>query len=141
LGQFRGCGDREMMHGWNGFRVLLLFLLLAVINIHCVLHISLNTVFSTEMRSHTGFLSRTAYLREDRASCKSSSFAKREMQTDTYNRRDSQMVTYSSTSRPVQCLCMAERTGCLLLTCLRNLESRFQPTTNEGENGGYRTGC
>jgi hypothetical protein len=31
--------------------------------------------------------------------------------TKTYNRRDSQMVTHSSTSRPVQCLCIAERTG------------------------------
>ena len=36
----------------------------------------------------------------------------------TYNRRDSQMVTHSSTSRPVQCLCMAERTGCPGLTDL-----------------------
>jgi hypothetical protein len=34
----------------------------------------------------------------------------------TYNRRDSQMVTHSSTSRPVQCLCMAERTECQTLT-------------------------
>jgi hypothetical protein len=33
----------------------------------------------------------------------------------TYNGRDSQMVTHSSTSRPVQCLCMAERTGCPVL--------------------------
>jgi hypothetical protein len=36
----------------------------------------------------------------------------------TYNRRDSQMVTHSSTSRPIQCLCMAERTGCPVLTDL-----------------------
>jgi hypothetical protein len=36
----------------------------------------------------------------------------------TYNRRDSQMVTHSSTSHPVQCLCMAERTGCPVLTDL-----------------------
>ena len=36
----------------------------------------------------------------------------------TYDRRDSQMVTHSSTSRPVQCLCMAERTGCPVLTDL-----------------------
>ena len=36
----------------------------------------------------------------------------------TYSRRDSQMVTHSSTSRPVQCLCMAERTGCPVLTDL-----------------------
>jgi hypothetical protein len=34
----------------------------------------------------------------------------------TYSRRDSQMVTHSSTSRPVQCLCMAERTKYDLLT-------------------------
>jgi hypothetical protein len=38
--------------------------------------------------------------------------------TNTYNRRDSQMVTHSSTSRPVQCLCMAERTGCPVFTDL-----------------------
>jgi hypothetical protein len=38
--------------------------------------------------------------------------------TKTYNRRDSQMVTHSSTSRPVQCLCMAERMGCPVLTDL-----------------------
>jgi hypothetical protein len=30
--------------------------------------------------------------------------------TKTYNRRDCQMVTHSSTSRPVQRLCIAERT-------------------------------
>ena len=36
----------------------------------------------------------------------------------TYNRRDSQMVTHSSTSHPVQCLCMAERTGCPVFTDL-----------------------
>jgi hypothetical protein len=28
------------------------------------------------------------------------------------------MVTHSSTSRPVQCLCVAERTGCPILTDL-----------------------
>ena len=38
--------------------------------------------------------------------------------TKTYNRRDSQMVTHSSTNRPVQCLCMAERTGCPVFTDL-----------------------
>jgi hypothetical protein len=38
--------------------------------------------------------------------------------TTTYNRRDSQMVTHFSTSRPVQCLCMAERTGCPVFTDL-----------------------
>jgi hypothetical protein len=42
----------------------------------------------------------------------------KEQKTKTYNRRDSQMVTHSSTSRPVQCLCMAERTGCPVLTDL-----------------------
>jgi hypothetical protein len=41
-----------------------------------------------------------------------------EQKWETYNRRDSQMVTHSSTSRPVQCLCMAERTGCPVLTDL-----------------------
>jgi hypothetical protein len=43
---------------------------------------------------------------------------KLERKNKTYNRRDSQMVTHSSTSRPVQCLCMAERTGCPVLTDL-----------------------
>jgi hypothetical protein len=38
--------------------------------------------------------------------------------TKTYNRRDSQMVTHSSTSRPVQCLCMAERTEYTVVTHL-----------------------
>lgn len=42
----------------------------------------------------------------------------KEMEAKTYNRRDSQMVTHSSTSRPVQCLCMAERTGCPVFTDL-----------------------
>jgi hypothetical protein len=41
-----------------------------------------------------------------------------EAKIKTYNRRDSQMVTHSSTSRPVQCLCMAERTGCPVFTDL-----------------------
>ena len=41
----------------------------------------------------------------------------------TYNRRDSQMVTHSSTSRPVQCLCMAERTGCPVFTDLWSYSS------------------
>jgi hypothetical protein len=43
---------------------------------------------------------------------------KRQQKHGTYNRRDSQMVTHSSTSRPVQCLCMAERTGCPVFTDL-----------------------
>jgi hypothetical protein len=38
--------------------------------------------------------------------------------TKTYNRRDSQMVTHSSTSRPVQCLCVAERTELFSITFL-----------------------
>jgi hypothetical protein len=42
----------------------------------------------------------------------------KEERKKTYNRRDSQMVTHSSTSRPVQCLCMAERTGCPVFTDL-----------------------
>jgi hypothetical protein len=48
-------------------------------------------------------------------SCRSQ---KQKENAKTYNRRDSQMVTHSSTSRPVQCLCMAERTGCPALTDL-----------------------
>ena len=36
----------------------------------------------------------------------------------TYSRRDSQMVTHSNTSCPIQCLCMAERTGCPVFTDL-----------------------
>jgi hypothetical protein len=44
--------------------------------------------------------------------------SKKTWKTKTYNRRDSQMVTHSSTSRPVQCLCMAERTGCPVFTDL-----------------------
>jgi hypothetical protein len=36
------------------------------------------------------------------------------------------MVTHSSTSRPVQCLCMAERTGCPVLTDLWSYVS-FSP--------------
>jgi hypothetical protein len=39
-----------------------------------------------------------------------------EQKTKTYNRRDSQMITHSSTSRPVQCLCMAERTHYTVVT-------------------------
>ena len=42
----------------------------------------------------------------------------KKIEIKTYNRRDSQMVTHSSTSRPVQCLCMAERTGCPVFTDL-----------------------
>jgi hypothetical protein len=42
----------------------------------------------------------------------------REQKVKTHNRRDSQMVTHSSTSRLVQCLCMAERTGCPVFTDL-----------------------
>jgi predicted metal-binding protein len=42
----------------------------------------------------------------------------RALKAKTYNTRDSQMVTHSSTSRSVQCLCMAERTGCPVFTDL-----------------------
>jgi hypothetical protein len=58
--------------------------------------------------------------REGGASAYSSAAARKKIgsRTKTYNRRDSQMVTHSSTSRPVQCLCMAERTGCPVLTDL-----------------------
>jgi hypothetical protein len=35
------------------------------------------------------------------------------------------MVTHSSTSSPVQCLCMAERTGCPVLTDLWSYVSDF----------------
>jgi hypothetical protein len=48
----------------------------------------------------------------------SSAQGQKEIKNRTYNRRDSQMVTHSSTSRPVQCLCMAERTGCPVFTDL-----------------------
>jgi hypothetical protein len=54
------------------------------------------------------------YLRGDIVACRRIDIAKMK----TYNRRDSQMVTHSSTSRPVQCLCMAERTGCPVFTDL-----------------------
>ena len=36
------------------------------------------------------------------------------------------MVTHSSTSRPVQCLCMAERTGCPVLTDLWSYVQGFR---------------
>lgn len=41
-------------------------------------------------------------------------------ETETCNRQDSQVVTHSSTSRPIRRLCTAERTGCPLLTCLES---------------------
>ena len=50
--------------------------------------------------------------------------------TKTYNRRDSQMVTHSSTSRPVQCLCMAERTGCPVFTDLWSYVLIYQVANN-----------
>jgi hypothetical protein len=52
----------------------------------------------------------------------------KDKRTKTYNRRDSQMVTHSSTSRPVQCLCMAERTGCPVLTDLWSYVSKLAKT-------------
>jgi ribosomal protein L33 len=55
---------------------------------------------------------------------------KAKIKSKTYNRRDSQMVTHSSTSRPVQCLCMAERTGCPVLTDLWLYVLNFCKTTN-----------
>ena len=48
----------------------------------------------------------------------SSQYLSHRAKAKTYKRRDSQMVTHSSTSRPVQCLCMAERTGCPVFTDL-----------------------
>ena len=36
----------------------------------------------------------------------------------TYSSWDSQVVTYPSTNQPVNCLNLAERTGCLVLSCL-----------------------
>jgi hypothetical protein len=53
------------------------------------------------------------------------------MMAKTYNRRDSQMVTHSSTSRPVQCLCMAERTGCPVLTDLWSYVLNFASFLNK----------
>jgi hypothetical protein len=41
------------------------------------------------------------------------------------------MVTHSSTSRPVQCLCMAERTGCPVLTDLWSYVLEFSDVGNE----------
>jgi hypothetical protein len=40
------------------------------------------------------------------------------------------MVTHSSTSRPVQCLCMAERTGCPVLTDLWSYVTVLQKIYN-----------
>jgi hypothetical protein len=46
------------------------------------------------------------------------------------------MVTHSSTSRPVQCLCMAERTGCPVLTDLWSYVSLVGPVANRIPNFG-----
>ena len=64
------------------------------------------------------------------------------VKSKTYNRRDSQMVTHSSTSRPVQCLCMAERTGCPVFTDLWSYVMIFENdsiyrTQLEGKSIGY----
>jgi hypothetical protein len=59
---------------------------------------------------------------------------KKKWKTKTYNRRDSQMVTHSSTSRPVQCLCMAERTGCPVFTDLWSYVSVRDSTNNMNAN-------
>ena len=60
------------------------------------------------------------------------------------------MVTHSSTSRPVQCLCMAERTGCPVLTDLwsyvllyQTVQIVFQivsvpPATSNGKSCGWK---
>ena len=66
---------------------------------------------SKTIRSDT---ERHLHLKDQVFSCQNDNVKK----TKTYNRRDSQMVTHSSTSRPVQCLCMAERTGCPVFTDL-----------------------
>jgi hypothetical protein len=60
--------------------------------------------------------------------------------TKTYNRRDSQMVTHSSTSRPVQCLCMAERTGCPVLTDLWSYVSFWVFCNNISLSVGAKSG-
>ena len=60
----------------------------------------------------------STYLQTRPDSSKSKKIRGTKIQKKTYNRRDSQMVTHSSTSRPVQCLCMAERTGCPIFTDL-----------------------
>ena len=36
----------------------------------------------------------------------------------TYSSWDSHVVTHRSTNQPVNCLCMAERTGCPVFSCL-----------------------
>ena len=41
------------------------------------------------------------------------------------------MVTHSSTSRPVQCLCMAERTECLDLTPNPTGDAEFDPLARD----------
>jgi hypothetical protein len=50
------------------------------------------------------------------------------------------MVTHSSTSRPVQCLCMAERTECLDLTP-HQLRRWYAPThPHVIQEDGFREG-
>nr|POE77924.1 hypothetical protein CFP56_09566 [Quercus suber] len=41
-----------------------------------------------------------------------------ECQNKTYNSEDSHVVTHRTTNSPVDCLCMAERTGCPVLSRL-----------------------
>ena len=60
------------------------------------------------------------------------------------------MVTHSSTSRPVQCLCMAERTGCPVLTDLWSYVIFYQtaqfvsyivllpPASSNGKSCGWK---
>jgi hypothetical protein len=50
----------------------------------------------------------------------------------TYNRRDSQMVTHSSTSRPVQCLCYGRADGVVF----RHLKSQNPGSEIEFQNPG-----
>lgn len=57
-----------------------------------------------------------------KASCQKDTGIKNK-EAKTYNRRGSQMVTHSSSSRPAQCLCMAERTESFSITF--KLKSRF----------------
>jgi hypothetical protein len=47
------------------------------------------------------------------------------------------MVTHSSTSRPVQCLCMAERTGCPVLTDLWSYVSFTLHEANRNLGSGF----
>ena len=43
---------------------------------------------------------------------------KKDRKDKTYSSWDSHVVTHRSTNQPVNCLCMAERTGCPVFSCL-----------------------